>query len=757
MLIGKSGKRVAATIVRRAALGLATLLSALAGGLSLGSTPALAICPNEGLRTGLSASLPDCRAYEMVSPPDKNGHSVQGGSSFLQFGQAAAGGGAVSYEANGAFPGAATGALGTYISSRGPGGWSTYSPLPPQTYSYSFGALEVYMALYSSDLSKGILEDPADSPPLVEGEQETGGSAKVSNLFLRDNATDSYSLINFSAAGLTPAPYDPTLDGASADLGTVIFNAPAALTPEAPGGGVDNLYTWTGGVLSLVSQVPPAGQASCGPAGPACVAAPHGGRFGGENAGNSQEVHPSGNSIIGAISSDGSRVFFTTAEGNLYVRESGERTVQVDASQAGGPGGGGIWATAAGDGSLVFFFDDASAGLTSDTVAGSGRNLYSYDTSTGVVTDLTPGPNPGVVGVANQASEDGAYLYFLANGVLTTAPNSLEQSASPGSCGTVPPESCNLYLFHDGAISFVHAVSGFAAGRIGGINGSNRLLQEHSASRVSPDGRHLSFFAEGSGSGGGSSGSNPKFRELFEYSADSSQVSHLCACDGSEFNAASLVSATMPQALYLFRYPRNISDDGTRIFFESLEPLLPGDTNGKPDVYQWEAQGKGTCGQPGGCLGLISSGTSTEGSFFLDASASGDDVFFATLQQIASSDIDGAFDLYDARVEGGFPAPPKPPECFGDACLNVPPAPIDTTPASLTFAGAGNLLGRQGTPLPAVKSPPTNALAKALKACAKQRKRQRKPCKAQARRRYAKKTGSSARARHANVNRTAGA
>jgi hypothetical protein len=675
-------------------------LCALVGGLSLGSTPALAVCPNEGLRTGLSVSLPDCRAYEMVSPADKNGHSVQGGSPDLQFGQAAAGGGAVSYEANGAFPGAATGALGKYISSRGPGGWSTYSPLPPQAYSYSFGVLEVFMALYSPDLSKAVLEDPADSPPLVEGEQETGGSAKVTNLFLRDNATGAYSLINFPAAGLTPAPYRLTFDGASADFSTVIFNAPAALTPEAPGGsggGVDNLYAWRGGVLSLVSQIPPAGQASCGPAGPACVPAPHGGRFGDENANSVQELRPSGNSIIGAISSDGSRVFFTTAEGDLYVRENGESTVQVDASQAGGPGGGGIWATAAGDGSRVFFFDDASARLTSDTRPGSGRNLYSYDTSTGALTDLTPGPNPGVVGVANQASQDGAYLYFAANGVLTTAPNNLEQSASPGNCRTpVAQESCNLYLIHDGAISFIHTVSGKAATQ---IYGSDRLLQYHSASRVAPDGRHLAFFAE-DGVGGSK---EPVFRELFEYSADSGQLNHLCACDGSKFNANTLVSTSMPQALYAFRYPRAISDDGTRIFFESLQPLLPHDSNGKPDVYQWEAQGKGTCGQHGGCLSLISSGTSTEASWFLDASASGDDVFFATLQQLASTDIDGAFDLYDARVEGGFPSPPRPSECLGDGCLNVPPAPIDATPASFTFSGAGNLTPAQAAK-PAAKS-----------------------------------------------------
>ena len=514
MSIGKPRGRIAAITARRGAFTLPAFLCALLGGLSLWSTSALAACPNEALRIGLSAALPDCRAYEMVSPPDKNGHSVQGGNSPAQYGQAATNGGAVSYHADGAFPGAAAGAFGEYISSRGPGGWTTQFPLPPQAYSYSLGIVEAFMAFYSPDLSKGILEDASDSPPLIAGEQEPGGTAKVSNLFLRDNATGAYQLINFPAPGLTPAPYQPTFDGASADFSTVIFNAPAALTPEAPGGpggGVENLYQWSGGVLGLVSQIPPAGQPSCGPAGPACVAAPHGGRFGGENA-NSLAETPAGASIIGAISSDGSRVFFT-AEGNLYVRENGETTVQVDASKVGGPGGGGLWATAAADGSVVFFYDDASAGLTSDTVLGSGANLYSYDTRTGVLTDLTPGSEAGVLGVVNTASQDGAYVYFVANGVLTHEPNSLGQTASPGDC-EAGGESCNLYLSHDGAVSFIHTLSGPAAND---ARSHSRLLNDHRASRVTADGRHLAFFTEGAGRSAGP----PVYGGLFVYSADS--------------------------------------------------------------------------------------------------------------------------------------------------------------------------------------------------------------------------------------------
>ena len=236
-------------------------------------------------------------------------------------------------------------------------------------------------------------------------------------------------------------------------------------------------------------------------------------------------------------------------------------------------------ATAAGDGSRVFFFDDASAGLTSDTGPGSGRNLYSYDTSTGALTDLTPGPNPGVVGVANEASQDGSYLYFVANGVLTEAPNSLGQTASPGNCEFLVAleRSCNLYLSHDGAISFIHTLSGNAATA---VVSKQFEPERHAASRVTPDGRHIAFFAEGGGGGGGES--ETVFTELFEYSADSGQLSHLCACAGSEFPGNSvglLMGLTRPWAC--FSTPA-LSDDGARLLRELPGPASP--------RHEWQAR-----------------------------------------------------------------------------------------------------------------------------------------------------------------------
>jgi hypothetical protein len=136
---------------------------------------------------------------------------------------------------------------------------------------------------------------------------------------------------------------------------------------------------------------------------------------------------------------------------------------------------------------------------------------------------------------------------------------------------------------------------------------------------------------------------------------------------------------------------RALSDDGDRLYFNSYDALLPQDTNGKQDVYQWEAQGSGTCEKAGGCLSLISSGKSPEKSEFFDASASGDDVFIRTLSSLLPQD-NGLVDVYDARVNGGFPQPTKIAACEGEACQSTPPGLNDPTPASSAYKGPGNVV-----------------------------------------------------------------
>ena len=74
--------------------------------------------------------------------------------------------------------------------------------------------------------------------------------------------------------------------------------------------------------------------------------------------------------------------------------------------------------------------------------------------------------------------------------------------------------------------------------------------------------------------------------------------------------------------------PRLLSADGTRVFFQTAEALVSGDTNSVNDVYEWEAPGSGSCevgssaysGGNRGCLYLLSPANSLLPSYFADAS-----------------------------------------------------------------------------------------------------------------------------------------
>ena len=97
--------------------------------------------------------------------------------------------------------------------------------------------------------------------------------------------------------------------------------------------------------------------------------------------------------------------------------------------------------------------------------------------------------------------------------------------------------------------------------------------------------------------------------------------------------AASIPGWTVPEESvsgYAMTYQSRVLSDQGRVFFDSADALVPQDTNGREDVYEYEPQGVGSCARAGGCVSLISSGTSSEESVFLDASETGNDVFFLT-------------------------------------------------------------------------------------------------------------------------------
>lgn len=241
------------------------------------------------------------------------------------------------------------------------------------------------------------------------------------------------------------------------------------------------------------------------------------------------------------------------------------------------------------------------------------------------------------------------------------------------------------------------------------------------------------------------------------------------------YTGGSYVSGAI--ALYQSRY---LSDSG-RLFFDSGDALVPQDVNGTWDVYEYEPEGAGSCNpasvsgtvvyrperktasgevEPAGCVGLISSGHSAEQSAFMDASESGDDVFFLTSSQLVPQDVDTYPDVYDAHVcSTAVPclsAAVSPPPCdTADSCKAEPlqqPL-VFGPPSSETFSGAGNIVSLVPAPTPEVTPKALTQAqerARALRACrerykSRRRRGARDACERAARKRYGVKGAKSAR------------
>jgi hypothetical protein len=684
-------------------------------------------CPNEQLRVanGLSLLLPDCRAYEQVSPVDKDESDVKNAFEGTIDQQASVDGERVFYESFGAFPDSPKNTLNTqYLASRGASGWSTRPvDLPLTTTNEPTEPADEYTQVpLSPDLSTGLIRA---EQPLVAG----APGPEIWNLYVGNLLTGSYQLVTDvnpphqkgNSFGVEPV-------GASTDFSHVVFTANDALTPEAPWPIPQSvrglLYEWVEGQLQLVSLIPTSGTsctgAECTPVAQA--------EAGAEN----------GQGHLHAISADGSRVVFTSS-GNIYDRLNGTTTVEVSASQRtpAEPDTGAFYQDASVDGSHVLF---TSAGaLTNDAVPGSGLNLYDYDVETGQLADLTAANDVEVSGVVG-ISEDASHVYFNAEGVLTPS-SQRNENGEYAEAG-----KGNFYLWNSGQTTFIfHGGAGPA--------------------RVTPDGAYLAFNAvasptgydntfSGGGSCGRSSNGSPlgaQCPEVFLYDAAANRlICASCNPSGARPIGPSELGLYGGKQTYWPYQPRNLSADGSRLFFTSRDALIPGATNGLWNVYEWEADGSGSCqssAENSGCLYLISSGSGASNSYFADASASGSDVFFETATSLVGQDEDNFEDLYDARVGGGFASQDKPvvaPACTSlEGCLS----PLSEPPAQLSVAsaelhGSGNLVTPPEGPATAVKKTAAQIraekLTKALKACKREPKKKRAKCQKQANKSFGK-------------------
>ena len=546
-----------------------------------------------------------------------------------------------------------------------------------------------------------------------------------------------------------------------------------------------------------------------------------------------------GRNVRGAVSADGSRIFWTNGEsdqGPLFMRDTqSNETIQINAAQGvGEPSeeelGQGLdevhFQAAASDGARVFFTDTWP--LTPDSTLeplaheetvsegtgarGAGRpaDLYEYDLETGKLTDLSAGGPVGqggeVLGTLPGISQDGGHIYFIANGVL--APG-----AQPGDCPRTKPilphpeAGCNLYVSEPDPehperrqTRLVARLSAEDAPDWGGGNSPLAADLGGVTSQVSANGRYLAFMSARELTGYDNVDANPEAKgahdeEVFLYDSQDGRLT--CAsCNPTgqpphgvlDTEAAAegfgllvdrpetwtghwlagslpgwtLFELTNPVAEHQSRY---LSNNG-RLFFNSADALVSQVTSrtreelingneqavGVNNVYEYEPQGEGSCTSQPGCVALISSGTSTHESAFLDASENGNDVFFLTAAKLVAQDTDNSLDVYDARVCGTAETqpclpekPPPPPVCGGEECR----APFLgqqslAPPATETFATTNTSEQNQPPNKPATppkRRPLTRSerLAKALGTCARlKHKHARAACQTAARRRYGK-------------------
>jgi hypothetical protein len=542
----------------------ATLVAVVAGLFSGGfvsSAVAAESCANAAVRlqTG-STALPDCRAYEMVSPPYKQGFSVNRG--FTRFTDD----GVVSFRSLGAFAGNVMGGpSNVYHSVRSAEGWVTSSMDPPgSVYETSLGETAVGGFDESADLRWSLWR-----------------------MYRRD--TETPADIGFWRRGP---------DGVFTRMGGGLFYG---------GGSAGDLSH----VLAAGGEY--VGTGHEGPPRPVSV----------DNNGQSlgvsclREMSPDGRVIVLGVGCVGS------GDSRLWARGGGRATVAVSGSEctreADDPGGacngapGVTYAGGAVDGSRVFF--TTSQQLVNGDVDQSS-DLYACDIPAGApapvgaanpcaaLTEVSGVASGGRVESVVSVSEDGSRVYFVAQGVLA-------DNLDVGGVGALAGAE-NLYLWERD--------SGHPAGQIryvSRLRGGNDLTQ----AQMTPDGRYLLLVttnkleagdaddardvyrydaqthtmvrvsASVAGGGGNGQGFDVSIPELPAVSADGSTVifDTAEALSISDTNGVddvyswrdgqvSLISAGGGSAV-------GVTPSGRDLFFRTAAPVLGADSDANADLY----------------------------------------------------------------------------------------------------------------------------------------------------------------------------
>jgi hypothetical protein len=664
-------------------------------------------CANEAVRAEQGSSLPECRAYEMASPPDKN----QGGVDQFFVGEyemaLARDGEAATYCTNALFgepAGQSAAQCAPYVSRRTPTGWQTSDPFPrhctPTDQNGFGGALSVVLNT-NFDRALDLVPESSYCPiPFID----PSAADQSLNLYRQDLSTDP-----FGFDLVTPTP--PTesellLVGGSDDFSHVVFKSFVNQTPDSPApGNFPKLYDWEqeghggcvtpGGCMRLVTKKP------------------NGEPFTTRSTIPIDHSITPGRPIGSMISANGSRIFFYNGEGafrTLYMREDGTTTYDLSAPECVVPADCGansseekfVWADEAGDVALFRSCDkltDASKPCT------EGDKLYRWDrnaapghrlTDLSVAVEAADGTAPQALGIVG-ASDDGSVVYLINGGSGT---EQLYRIAWNG--GSPTAEHLGSYVAYQLA-GFGNLPDFEDVGN--GTLDQDPNVEEH-LDRVSADGKYMTLTTPLRLD---PAADHDEDLDAYRWGEGEGWTCVSCQLPGAA--SAGSVNTIVPECcerttinvLNVFDEQGHlISEDGQRIFFTARDALVPEDVNGEvscprarvtnhtgqayacQDVYEWHD----------GTLSLISSGTGSNSSTLLGADASGQDVAIITRDRLVGWDTDNGTDIYDARIGGGFPEPqPAPLQCDLNAGACEGPAtvaPSTTGAGSAVFEGPGN-------------------------------------------------------------------
>ncbi len=635
-------------------------------------------CPNADLRVGRSASLSDCRAYELVTPPDTNGHVPKISILGLGFGEMIFDSTPISLDGNSAVFGTNSGALpavggggffDAYRASRDPDlGWQTQfaglsgaqaeRPRPggiSSDHLYSFWNVEE---------GEGTLANPVTD--YAQYLRTPLGIEPSPNCAVESEPVGGIELIGCGSLGGEPQAAGRWI---SAGGGHVIFDTggksdPVQLEPCAPLTGVSAIYDRTPGGPTRCVSVPPADASA-----------------------ETKVLFETKDATYKGASADGTTVVFAVA-GVLYARLDNAETVEVSTGNA-------TYAGVSGDGDRVFYLDEATG------VPIPRGELFACEVVAGPCGP--PGQEPLQIGSGGESvvvnvSADGSHAYFI-------SPKELD-----GEEGEEGKD--NLYAWDGKASHFIGVLDPLDVNDA--LTGLGRWISDALAvppgadvgpardpSRTTPDGTVMVFESRADllGTGYQNEGHSQVFRYDSEAEVGDQLVCLSCNPTGEvartdarlQIPEEGQLVSTNPSPVNAITHIPNVTVDGETVFFQSGDRLVPADLDDRLDVYEWMAQDTGGCKRENGCLALISYGRSSGDDYLYAMTPSGSDVLFLTNDVLVGQDLDATPSIYDARVGGGFPVPTGPHPCVGEECQPLAFAPEDTAPASSSFEGLGSV------------------------------------------------------------------